>query len=185
MNTYIKALSRITNAPTLTVLVLLLSVLFNVNTAFAAKLYKWVDKDGNVSYQDSPPPLGSKIEREEEINPPSNSEPISTQPTEPITVYTVEDCESCDLLMLRLQNWEIPFTEESLQDRDIQARILELSDSLSAPTLFIGDNLISNLTGSSLISELQQAGYQVDSSSNSNNGSDSSETIELETEITE
>ena len=28
-------------------------------TAVAAKLYKWVDKDGKVTYQETPPPTGS------------------------------------------------------------------------------------------------------------------------------
>ena len=34
------------------------------NTAFAAKLYKWVDKDGNVHYTNHPPPEAAKEERQ-------------------------------------------------------------------------------------------------------------------------
>lgn len=44
------------------------AVLFLASTADAQRLYKWVDKDGNVTYSDQVPP--SEVERErEELNP--------------------------------------------------------------------------------------------------------------------
>lgn len=131
------------------------------HTAQAAKLYKWVDENGNISYQDSPPPDGSNVVNEKEIRAPKSTSQTPSTPTDPVMVYTVDNCEGCELLLLRLQNWNVPTEQKSLQDREVQARILELSGSLQAPTLFIGDKLISNLASDNLISELNQAGYNI------------------------
>ena len=142
----------------------ILLALLSSHTAWSAKLYKWVDKDGNISYQGSPPPAGSTLIKEEEITSTSNPNTPAPQVGLPVIVYTVDNCESCDALLLLFQNWGIEVQEQSLQSREVQARILELSDSLSAPTLFIGDKLISDMTTSNISSELQQAGYQIDES---------------------
>ena len=40
--------------------------------AAAAKLYKWVDKDGRVTYQETPPPSGSGKVEEKNIDPDQN-----------------------------------------------------------------------------------------------------------------
>lgn len=166
MKIYLPPINKRIEMPIWLCVCVLSLALLNSHSAFAAKLYKWVDKNGNVSYQDSPPPEGSKVVREEEIDTPSDEAQSNTQPTETVTVYTVENCEACDILKLRLQNWNVPFNEQSLQDREVQARILQLSDSLQAPTLFIGDKLVSDLTGPNLISELQQTGFQIETASN-------------------
>jgi len=39
----------------------------SINTSSAAKLYKWVDDRGRISYQDKPPPQDSKILSEETL----------------------------------------------------------------------------------------------------------------------
>ena len=140
---------------------LLSLVIIYTNAASAAKLYKWVDKDGNVSYQDSPPPEGSQIIQEKEIQ---RSEP-SSQPAvvfrqQPVIVYTVDDCLECESLLTKLRDWGIPVSEASLQNRAVQARVLEITDSLSAPTLFIGDNLISDHSDENLSAELLNGGHQ-------------------------
>jgi ATP-dependent helicase YprA (DUF1998 family) len=40
-------------------------ILLNINTVYAAKLYRWVDANGNVSYSDKVPPQDLKRERVE------------------------------------------------------------------------------------------------------------------------
>jgi hypothetical protein len=40
--------------------------------ASAVKLYKWVDKDGNVTYQESPPPADAGKVEEKNIDPDAN-----------------------------------------------------------------------------------------------------------------
>ena len=41
-------------------------------TAAATKLYKWIDKDGKVTYQETPPPSGSGKVEEKNIDPDQN-----------------------------------------------------------------------------------------------------------------
>lgn len=57
---------------------LLVLLLFISSPISAAKVYKWVDEDGNVSYRDKPPPKGSKGKIEEkQIDPDINiSRPV-------------------------------------------------------------------------------------------------------------
>ena len=147
-----------------TFLTSLLLIGLSLQPTSAAKLYKWVDENGVVSYQDSPPPTGSKIVKEEEISSTPSTQTTQVN-TDPITVYTVESCESCELLLLRLQNWNIPTNEQSLQDGDIQARILETTESLQAPTIFINDSFVSDMSTSNLVAQLRQAGYSVEGTS--------------------
>ena len=58
-----------------------------------------------------------------------------------------------------LKKAKIPIVELSLQDREVQSRILRLSGKISAPTLFIGDTLVTDLSEPGLITILKKAGY--------------------------
>lgn len=140
-------------------LILLLSTCLASPYASAAKLYKWVDEQGNVSYQDSPPPSNGKIIKESELITSSIDADAENAPT-PVIIYTIDACDSCEVLKLRLQQLEIPFEEQSLLSRDVQRSILAQSDSLSAPTLFFNEKYVSGLTDEELISELRLGGYE-------------------------
>ena len=51
----------------------LVSVFFTVaSVSHAVKVYKWVDKQGNVTYQETPPPEESITVEEKDINPNRN-----------------------------------------------------------------------------------------------------------------
>ena len=129
-----------------------------IGSVSAAKLYKWVDADGNISYQDSPPPNNAKVLEESEL---TISRPNSNDDSdvEPLVVYTLEDCNSCEMLILRLRQLDIPFVEQSLLDRDVQSQILSESDSLTAPTVRIGTDYINQFSEPGFIAVLRQAGY--------------------------
>lgn len=134
------------------------------STATAGKLYKWVDADGNISYQDSPPPNNAKVLEESTIR--NNGAPNATTanssggPT-PVIVYTIENCNSCLRLLSTLQQLAVPYQEESLLSREIQSRILEQTDSLAAPTMFFNNKFVSGLSDEALKTELRAAGYEV------------------------
>lgn len=151
----------------LTLSLLLTSVISH--PAWGAKLYKWVDENGVVSYQDTPPPSGSTIVKEEELSSTSGSTADSSQDTpvnnQPVIVYTIESCDSCETLLARLESWGVPTNEQSLQDGDIQAQILQSGASLQAPILSIDNQFVSNLGTDNLLMLLSDAGYSVDESS--------------------
>lgn len=149
---------------------LAMTCLVVVSNSHAAKLYKWVDANGVISYQDKPPPANAKVLSETVVkdNPvQSTSTPPTTNETlDPVQVYTVEECELCLTLLTQLEQWGIPTQEKPLQDdREIQRKILATSDSISAPAIFIGDKILTNINKTMLVQALEAAGYQLNESS--------------------
>lgn len=126
---------------------------------FAAKLYKWVDAEGNVSYQDQPPPSNGKIIKESELIT-SSVDSDTENALAPVIIYTIEDCDSCEVMKLRLEQLSIPFEEQSLLSREVQRSILAQSDSVSAPTLYFNEKYMSGLKDEELIAELRLGGYE-------------------------
>ena len=146
---------------TLKIFSALLLTLVTVN-ANATKLYKWVDANGNISYQDQPPPKDAKILSEREVGPTDDT----SQPADPslpeIVVYSVEDCDLCIHLVEVLNRNKIPHIERPLEDdRDAQSKILEQAGSISAPTVFIGDEIAKHVNGNPFLDELESAGYKI------------------------
>lgn len=140
--------------------VVLLLAVSVVNSATAGKLYKWVDSNGNISYQDRPPPKGAKLLEESTIknSVPSDNERGANQT--PIKVYTVENCDSCASTVKHLKSLRVPMLEIPLQnDRDAQTLILERTGSLIVPTLVMGERVFQNPNQDQLEKELLDAGY--------------------------
>lgn len=151
-------MKSILNKVALTSLALLSLSLLNPNSANAGKLYKWVDDQGNISYQDRPPPKNAKILSEKETTA-KEPEPNSNFPT--VVVYSVEDCDLCDKLVTMLRKDKVPHIVLPLaEDRDAQTRILELADSIIAPSIFIGDKLVQTNTEQGLKEKLEEAGFE-------------------------
>jgi len=154
------------------VISLLVSLSSNAN---AAKLYKWVDANGNISYQDQPPPKSGKILSEKEVTPsPDPKEDVISKPSLPeVVVYSVKNCEPCTQLVNVLNLNKIPHIERPLEsDRAAQTKILERVSSISAPTIFLGEKIIQNVTGNQLIEELRTAGFTILNSSQPDTSND-------------
>ena len=130
----------------------------------AAKLYKWVDENGVVSYQDTPPPKGRKILQESTIKKSSvnSNRTLDNEDKDPIKIYRVSDCNLCDVVRQHLKTLEVPLIELPLQDdRKAQDLILERSDSLTVPTIFIGEQMIQGGDLGKLEEALQNNGYEL------------------------
>ncbi len=143
--------------------VVLLTVL-GVSTASAEKLYKWVDKDGNVSYHDQPPAdAGYRVEEKNlGRSTPSADDGSLSKVTEkyPVVLYSATDCDSCDLVRAYLQKRKVPFTEQSLNTTpEAQQEIKKKIGSLSAPTITIGAKVMKGYVESLLAGELDDVGY--------------------------
>ncbi len=83
----------------------------------AVTLYKWVDADGNISYQDSPPPPGQKYEErsfsDEGARTGDRNAEIARDRAireNPVTLYRADNCESCDLVETILDANDAPYT---------------------------------------------------------------------------
>lgn len=135
---------------------------FSATDVEAKKLYKWVDKNGRVSYQDKPPPSSAKILDESELKasvPSTGGSPLNKSP---IIVYTATGCTSCDQMVRFLKESDIPHIEKQLQDdREAQQRLITMGKGISVPTFFIGSDVVQTTSEDTLSSALTNAGYIV------------------------
>jgi glutaredoxin len=133
--------------------------------SFAGKLYKWVDAKGVVSYQDQPPPKGSKILSEKEVKATAADEisPNQNSKLPLITIYTVENCDLCEFFITTMRKNRVPHIERSLQsDREAQSKILEKLGSLKAPSMLIGEQAYQDSSVAQLKATLVKAGFTLD-----------------------
>ena len=150
-------------------LALLLGVMCNVQV-YAQSLYKWVDENGNVTYQDSAPP--SNVNYEEQVYTDPDAPPVKEvdegdipnmddiAEANPVSFYSVPDCDACDLTRLLLDNNEIPYAEKDIQNNiSMQQELQQQSGKLQAPTVIIGDKVIDGYSKSALTDALLEKGY--------------------------
>jgi glutaredoxin len=129
------------------------------------KLYKWVDREGNVSYHDYPPPDESKYKVEERLvkgekTPAKKAEKESDEPRPPVVLYTVPKCLSCDMARSYFQRRKVPFTEKNVEgNRLLLEELRKKTGSLSVPTILVGEKAMQGFLESLLAGELDAAGY--------------------------
>jgi len=134
-------------------------------TAGAAKLYKWVDKDGNVSYHDQPPMDDSKYKVEEKnlrTGTAVSDNPAMKEAAEknPVVLYVAPKCTSCDAARSYLNNRKIPFKEVNVDgNRDLQQQLIAKSGGLAVPTITVGEKVMRGYLESLVEGELNAAGY--------------------------
>jgi len=137
---------------------LLLAAGLLIAPASAQKLYKWVDEQGNVTYEHRPPPDNAKVLEEYSTPPEEGQETASA----PVTLYSVPQCDACDLVRLLLQKNSVPFAEKNpSQDKAAADELKEKSGQLSVPSLTIGDKLLMGYNSLAIRDELKSAGYSV------------------------
>ncbi len=146
------------------------SIIFSLflSVGNAATLYKWIDADGNVVYQDTPPPENVEFE-ESVVDAPGL--PITEDTGKkieeaalatPVSLYTVPICDSCDLVRLFLERNSIPFAEKDVRNNpDTQSELEQLAGSLSVPTLMIGNTILDGFSRRAITSALQEAGFPI------------------------
>ena len=130
------------------------------------KLYKWVDREGNVSYHDQPPPDGAQYKVEERIlRSEKQAAPKPVDDTDiaaktPVVMYSVPKCLSCDMARAYLQRRKVPFTEKNVEgNRVLIEELKKKAGSLSVPTLLVGEKVMQGFLESLLAGELDAAGY--------------------------
>jgi glutaredoxin len=141
---------------------LCLAVAVLATPAQAEKLYKWVDKDGNVSYQDRPPPdSATQVQEREMSGQPGGGEGSAEAAVKfPVVLYAVPQCAGCDLARAYLKKRGIPFSEKNVaNNRALQDEMKKKVGDLSVPTITVGSKVMKGYLESLLEGELDQAGY--------------------------
>ena len=142
---------------------LLLAISFCVPLAQAAKLYKWVDKDGNVSYHDQPPSTaGYRVEEKNIGERAARTDRVPAEVVEkfPVVLYVTPKCSSCDSARAYLKGRGVPYTEKNVDgDRKLQDELIKQAGGLAVPTILVGAKVMKGYLESLLEGELDQAGY--------------------------
>lgn len=146
-------------------LLILLAALCAVSTAHAQKLYKWVDKDGRVSYHDRPPPTDEYRVEEKQLGTRARSSVddkamAAAADQNPVVLYSAPRCGTCDTARLYLQKRGIPFTEKNVEgNRQLQDELIKQAGGLAVPTIMVGTKVMRGYLESLLEDELNAAGY--------------------------
>jgi len=124
------------------------------------KMYKWVDEDGNVTYQDRPPPEAS--DQMQTFGGSAETDPAAALQDVALTLYTKQQCDACDLVRELLNERGLPFTEKNAgTDAEVQAELKELAGVLAVPVLAIGDRVLAGYNRDLILSELVEAGFPI------------------------
>ncbi len=147
-----------------TVTYLLIAAALAASAAQADKLYRWVGKDGSVSYQDRPPPPDAGSVQEKDLSPrsgaPDTNEGADAARKFPVVLYSVSKCSSCDEARAYLKKRHIPFSEKNVSNNPaLQKEMVEKVGQLSVPTISVGSKVMNGYVQSLLAGELDQAGY--------------------------
>ncbi len=145
------------------------------------KLYKWVDREGNVSYHDYPPPDESKYKVEERLikgekAPAKKPVEENDKPLPPVVMYMIPKCLSCDMARNYFQRRKVPFTEKNVEgNRLLLEELRKKAGSLSVPTILVGDKVMQGFLESLLAGELDAAGYPPEPPESPKTGSESTD----------
>lgn len=122
-----------------------------------AELFRWVDADGAVTYQDQPPP--EEVTGASMVKLPALGRSRKNQKP-PVTLYRTADCAPCDYAARFLKRRNVDVNEIDVSsDLDKQKELKEKAGSLSVPTIVLAGKVIKGFTPSWLTSELDAAGY--------------------------
>lgn len=143
--------------------VLGLILTFAAAPAGAVKVFECVDAEGNSSFRDKCPPGMTKTGEKRLLgvggtdDGPSIEELASTHP---ITLYTVPDCDACDLVRSRLDSRDLPYTEKNVQDdAALQDEMKATTGGLTVPAVVVGSKILSGYSSDALDAALETAGY--------------------------
>jgi len=162
-------------------------VALSANLEAATKMYKWVDAQGRISYQDKPPPKNSKILSEETLGDSKPSAKKSKKDkkernTSSIDVYVTENCSDCDTVIDLLKTWGVPHQVKNIgESRDIQGILIEQTRGVGVPALFSGRSLITNTSSiDDLKKRLSSTGHIDLDAIESDSAEESEETQEIQ-----
>lgn len=134
-------------------------------------LYKVVDPYGNVTYQDAPPADDADVQTQSleveapaaETQPPTTGNRdnvLAAAQTRPLVLFTVPQCDSCDVVRWFLSQRELPFEEVDVRsDIENQQRLRDATGEYRVPVLMVGEEPLFGYDREELTAELVEAGY--------------------------
>lgn len=145
----------------LSILVLFLSA-FHVQ---AVTIQECVNDDtGEKTFQKNCPPGTSSLNTLK-LQTGKSRKSVEQEPSNiNITLYTIPDCDSCDVTRRVLKDYGSNFTELNLEDNaELQNKLKEeigAEGNLQVPTVIFGEKQIVGFNKETLINELESAGFR-------------------------
>ena len=123
------------------------------------------DKDGNEFFSDHCPAGTLKVQEQRMRGAPrrTGAEQLAEVARKsPVALFTVPDCDACDLVRNQLKKRGIPFAERDVgTDADNQAALREMTGGTTVPTVAIGSRSLTGYSRAALDLALDEAGYPV------------------------
>jgi glutaredoxin len=130
-------------------------------SAAAVEIYKCQDNRGNITFQDRCPPGTTRVGEKDYSTATGTAAPV--QPSTPLTLYVVPDCDSCKQVEEFLQIRNIPVTEKNVDKNiDLQNELKKVAGELRVPVLVVKDKPIVGYNRPALLKALTDAGYKTD-----------------------
>ena len=131
-----------------------------------AQLYKWVDKDGKVTYSDLPAPKDSKDVKQKSYGDnvtPSDELPYSVKEAvkrNPVTLFASACGDTCDKARALLGARGIPYTDRNPETDQSAMDALKAAAGVAAiPTVTIGARVLKGFADSEWHDALTSSGY--------------------------
>lgn len=133
--------------------------------AAAVTVVSCQDRDGSVFFADRCPPGTAQVGQKEVRGGPrhdAEAELAAVEKAHPVVLYTVSDCDACDLVRQQLRTRNIPYTEKDVGPGRIenQEALRALGDgNLVVPTVAVGAQVFTGYSRAALDLGLDTAGY--------------------------
>jgi glutaredoxin len=146
--------------------VLALTALAGLIPARAVTIVECIDESGHSSFRDSCPP-GSIKKGEKRLRGNVNAPtPVLSEivAKHPVTLYSIPECDSCELVRLQLKARGVPFTDKDAStDGAVRKELQDLlgvEDGLmNVPVVHIDDTILREYDAAALTAALDKAGY--------------------------
>jgi glutaredoxin len=135
----------------------------------AQQLYRWVDKDGKVTYSQNPPPrdAGAKSVQQRRITSGGPADDTAQMPFAvrqavtnfPVTLYTAPECAGCNEAKALLNKRGVPFREVTVSDEASRDGLKKSTGDTRVPAMLVGRAVEKGFEESSYNSALDNAGY--------------------------
>ena len=132
----------------------------------AQQLYKWVDKDGKITYSDQPPPKDAKsVEQKKMVDsaPGVDDIPYGVKVAiekNPVTLYANFCGEACDGARALLNTRGVPFTDRNPEkDPKAMDALKTATGGTDVPVLLVGTRILRGFSEETWQEALTAGGY--------------------------
>ncbi|MHB8254609.1 MAG: glutaredoxin domain-containing protein [Acidiferrobacter sp.] len=133
-----------------------------VGCAQATTLYRWVNPEGVVTYQNSPPPQSAGKVKVMHLRARSSSTDVrkAVSAMQPVILYEAPHCVPCKAASTYLAQRKVPFKSIDVASGQAELRAMKKkTGSVTVPTLMVGKHVLVGYLQSILAEELTAAGY--------------------------